>query len=165
MGTATGTYAKGTTVAPEKSRSEIESTLRRYGATAFGYLTDQHRAIVQFRAHDRLVRFAIALPDASDRDFTHDRRGYMLTTRQSVDRAAAEERRRWRCLLLAIKAKLEVVESGIASFEEEFAVHFVLPDGSTVGEWLLPQVAEAYERNEMPVGMTLALPAAGGTSG
>lgn len=165
MGNATGTYAKGTTVAPERSRSEIESTLRRYGADAFGYLTDGTRAIVQFRAHDRLVRFGVALPDSSDREFTHDRRGYSLTTKQSADRAAAEERRRWRCLVLAIKAKLEVVESGIASFEEEFAVHFVLPDGSTVGEWLLPQVDAAYERHEMPSSMTLALPSSGETSG
>jgi hypothetical protein len=30
-------YAANTTVAPEKSRAEIERTLRRYGADAFSY--------------------------------------------------------------------------------------------------------------------------------
>jgi hypothetical protein len=36
---------------------------------------------------------------------------------------------RWRALALAIKA----VESGIATFEEEFLAHIALPNGSTVG--------------------------------
>jgi hypothetical protein len=51
---------------------------------------------------------------------------------------------------MAIKAKLEVVESGIVSFEDEFAVHMVLPDGSTVGQWLAPQIDEAYRTGRMP---------------
>jgi hypothetical protein len=45
-----------------------------------------------------------------------------------------EMRRRWRSLALAIKAKLEVVASGIATFDEEFMAHLVLPDGTTVGD-------------------------------
>ena len=35
-------------------------------------------------------------------------------------------------MVLAIKAKLEVVESGIASFEEEFLAHIVNAAGVTV---------------------------------
>jgi response regulator RpfG family c-di-GMP phosphodiesterase len=45
----------------------------------------------------------------------------------------AETRRRWRCLAMVIKAKLEVVASGISSFEEEFLAHVMLYDGRTVG--------------------------------
>jgi hypothetical protein len=54
-------------------------------------------------------------------------------------------RRLWRALLLAIKAKLEVVESGLAIFEEEFLSNIVMPDGCTVGEHARPWIAEAYE--------------------
>lgn len=34
------TYADNTSVSVEKSRGEIERTLGRYGATAFGYMTE-----------------------------------------------------------------------------------------------------------------------------
>ena len=46
---------------------------------------------------------------------------------------AEEVRRRWRALLLVIKAKLESVESGIETFEEAFASQIVLANGQTVG--------------------------------
>jgi hypothetical protein len=35
--------------------------------------------------------------------------------------------RRWRALLLMIKAKVEAVESGVVTFEDEWLAHFVLP--------------------------------------
>jgi hypothetical protein len=59
-------------------------------------------------------------------------------------------RQRWRALALAIKAKLEAVESGIATFEEEFMAYIVLPDGQTVGEFLSPQIEAAYSSGRMP---------------
>ena len=40
--------------------------------------------------------------------------------------------------------------SGITTLEEEFLAHMVLPDGQTVGQWLLPQVADAYDTHQMP---------------
>jgi hypothetical protein len=39
-------------------------------------------------------------------------------------------------LLLALRAKLEVVESGIATFDEEFLAHIVTPENMTVYEAL-----------------------------
>lgn len=60
------------------------------------------------------------------------------------------ERQRWRALALVIKAKLEAVEAGITEFEEEFLAHIVLPNGGTVGQFMLPQVATAYETGQMP---------------
>ncbi|MCI0440386.1 MAG: hypothetical protein L0177_14825 [Chloroflexi bacterium] len=63
----------------------------------------------------------------------------------------------WRSLLICIKAKLEAVETGITSFEDEFLAHFVLPDRSTVGDWLKPQLDRAYELGAMPD--MLSLPA------
>lgn len=59
-------------------------------------------------------------------------------------------------MALCIKAKLEAVETGISSFEEEFLAYIVLPDGSTVGEWAAPQIEQVYTTGRMPP-MMLAL--------
>lgn len=149
-------YAEGTQVSPEKSQQEISATLRRYGAAGFMFGEDNGRAVVAFRAHDRMVRFILPLEI--------DRKQFQTTAtgrwrdEASIDKAIeGEHRRRWRALALAIKAKLEVVETGIASFEDEFLANLVLPDGSTVGDWAQPQIAAAYASGQMPA----LLPGAG----
>ena len=64
-----------------------------------------------------------------------------------------------RALLLVIKAKLEAVTAGISTIETEFLANIVLPDNTTAGEWMLPQIDRAYCTGEMPP----LLPAAGHT--
>lgn len=147
-----GQYASGTSVSPEKSRNEIERMLERYGATGFLYGRDDERgmALIMFKAHDRQIRFVLPLPDPTDRKFTRTPTGLARSTAGANTAYQQEVRRRWRALLLCIKAKLEIVESGILSFEQEFGVHVVLPNGSTVGEWIEPQIAEAYATGRMP---------------
>jgi hypothetical protein len=49
-----------------------------------------------------------------------------------------------------IKAKLEAVQAGIVTFEEEFLAHILLPSGETVGEWATPQLEDIYEAGGMP---------------
>jgi hypothetical protein len=55
-------YAKDTEVSVEKSRAEIESILKRYGASHFAYMTEPTRAVIAFRAKDRNIRFDLPLP-------------------------------------------------------------------------------------------------------
>lgn len=149
-------YAAKTSVSAEQSRMEIERTLSRYGATAFGYGWDQDRALVQFQAHERQIRFVITMPDRNDREFTHYQRGTVSPTwyERTPDAALKEWeqacRQRWRALALVVKAKLEAVDAGISEFEEEFLAHIVLPDGTTAGAWLRPQIADAYDTGQMP---------------
>ncbi len=147
-------YAETTTVTAEKSRAEIERTLRRYGADQFMYGWEAERAMVQFRAHERTIRFIIELPDEGGFAYTPAKH-----QKRSADAAmkAWEQatRQRWRALTLVIKAKLEAVEAGITEFEAEFLAHIVLPDGTTVGDWVLPQVAKAYDMGEMPKGLPI----------
>lgn len=144
-------YAEKTTVSSEQSRVEIERTLKRYGATGFMYGWESNRAIIAFRAHNRMVRFELPMPDPDSHEFTRTpTRG---TRRSQAKQTAAYEqavRQRWRALALAIKAKLEAVDCGITDFESEFLAHILLPDGSTVGGWIQPQLEAAYERNQMP---------------
>jgi len=138
-----GKYAAGTTVEPEKSQQEISAQLRRYGADGFAFGWERHRAVVQFVAHQRQVRFVLPLP-TDPKEFQKSEAGRWRDAKQQQAALDAEVRRLWRCLLLAIKSKLEVVESGIATFEEEFASNIVLPDGRTVYEHIAPEIEEAY---------------------
>lgn len=149
-----GEYAKTTSVAVEKSRAEIESVLERYGATAFAYGWDASRAVIQFMAEGRQIRFILPLPDRSAREFTHQTakgRTHLARTPSAAQSAYEQAcRQRWRALLLAIKAKLESVACGIATFEDEFLAYVVLPDGQTAGDFLRPQLERAYAAAEMP---------------
>jgi len=141
-------YAERTEVTSDRSKSEIEKVLVRYGATGFAYMTDTHRAAVAFQANNRNVRFILPLPDMSDVAKTprgRARRGHV-----AQEAHAQEVRRRWRALALSIKAKLETVESGIAQFETEFMPYVVMPNGKTVAESVAPMIDEAYKSGRMP---------------
>lgn len=143
-------YAAGTSVTVERSRAEIERTLVRFGASEFMYGYDSQKALVQFQASERRVRFVLVLPLKDDRRFTHTPTGKLRASTEASKQWEQGCRESWRALAEVIKAKLVAVTTGIVSFEQEFAAHIVLPDGSTVGEWLLPQIQKAYEENEMP---------------
>ena len=144
-------YAENTKVAADKSRAEIERTLTRYGADQFMYGWETDAAMIAFRARGRQIRFFMPLPDKTERRFTHTE-----TKRQRRAPEAAHAqweqacRQRWRALALCIKAKLEAVEAGITTFEDEFMAHTVLPDGRTVSQALTPQIESAYETGHMP---------------
>lgn len=155
-------YAANTEVSVEKSRSEIERTLSRYGASKFGYGRDDTRGIasIQFEANNRHVRFVLTLPSKNNEEFrwTPSRR----KVRSPEQREKAWEqacRQRWRALALCVKAKLEAVEAGISEFEQEFMAHIVLPGGRTVGEVMSPQIEHAYDTGDMPPGIAGMLPA------
>lgn len=154
-------YAKNTEVTREKSIAEIERTLMRYGATAFSYAWQGMQAMVMFECKARRVRFIVPMPDRAEKRFTSYMRGSFRHDR--TPEAAYKEweqacRQRWRALALVVKAKLEAVEAGITSFEEEFLAHMVLPNGQSVATWMIPQVAEAYETGHMPPMLALAGP-------
>lgn len=150
------TYASNTTVSVEKSRAEIEATLRRYGADQFlsGW-DDQGKAVIGFRAAGRHVNFVLMMPDKNADEFRFSRHKDKCNRKRRTDTQAIAHweqscRQRWRALCLVIKAKLEAVEAGITCFEDEFLAHIVMPDGKSVSQWLRPQLAIAYETGAMP---------------
>lgn len=146
-------YAKNTSVSVEKSRGEIESILARYGATAFAYATNAGKSMIQFQADDRRIMFVLTLPDPKERRFTHTRggKGHQEWAVEHAYKLWEQScRQKWRCLALAIKAKLESVETGIASFEDEFMAHIVMPDGKTVSHHMRPKIDQAYKTNKLP---------------
>lgn len=145
----TSIYAKSTVVPVERSRAEIEATLRRFKATAFMYGMDETKAVIGFTARERNIRFVLPMPTREEMRKNPDS-GRLRTTLQ-IDAAMEQEtKRRWRSLLLMIKAKLEGIDSGIVTFEDEFAMHFVMPDGRTVGETILPAIEQGYALGTVP---------------
>src|SRR5208282_5066834 len=103
-------YAATTSVSSDRSRLEIETTLRRYGATAFAYGWEGSRASIAFKARDRHIRFVLPLPDRDERRFQMSQRGIRKPDAALAlwDQAC---RSSWRALALVIKAKLEAVEA------------------------------------------------------
>ena len=147
-------YAEGTTVAVEKSKTEIEALLKCYKADQFmsGWDSDG-RAFVMFRLSQRYVKFLLRIPPITDPHFLK------VPSSRRAARRDQRERELWRSLLLVIKAKLESVEAGIETVEEAFLAQTVLPDGSTVGAWAAKALPAAYETAQMPKSL-LALPPA-----
>ncbi len=147
-------YAAATTVSSDKSRTEIEKTLTRYGARQFVYGRDDDRrlAVIEFVTENRRIRLVLPVPDPKDREFTHTRHQWPQRRSASAASLAYEQavRQRWRALLLIIKAKLEAVTSGVMTFENEFLPYTVLPDGRTVADTVYPAIARAYETGEVP---------------
>lgn len=153
-------YAADTSVSQDKSRNEIEATLKRYGATSFMYASEEAAAMIGFRISDRMVKFVLPMPDPKAREFTHTPAKGMARSPAEAQKAWEQAgRQRWRALALVIKAKLEAVAAGITTIEDEFLAHTVLPDGSTVGQFMKPQIAVAYERGSMPTTLLLGGPA------
>lgn len=133
-------YAEHTEVPVAKTRSEIERLLERHKAKQYGTAVDYDtlQARVEFRLHDRAVRFVITLPDRA---------------RLGTQRFERAERQRWRALLLVIKAKLESVEAAIETFEQSFLPQIVLPNNQTVGDLVTPQIAIAYRTGKVPLAL------------
>ena len=51
-------------------------------------------------------------------------------------------------LALVIKAKLEAVEAGITTFDEEFLAHIVMPGGHSIGQFVIPRLEEVYRTGQ-----------------
>ena len=141
-------YAARTRVPISRTKTDIEELLAKHGATGFAYATEGDRSMVAFSMSGRRVQIMLVMPPVDD---------YARTPRNARRTAAAQRsaweqacRQRWRALLLIIRAKLEAVESGITTLESEFLANILLPDGGTIGEWLAPQIDEAYGTGKMP---------------
>lgn len=146
-------YAENTLVSAERSRNEIEATLTRYGANGFAYGWQGSSATIVFEMHKRRIRFVVQMPDKKEFSGIRDR-GFVSSQDRQKKAYEQSVRQKWRSLSLAVKAKLEAVASGITHFEDEFMAHIVLPNGDTVGDWMKPQIENAYGMKKMPPMLT-----------
>lgn len=54
-------FAGDTSVSSDRSRAEIENTLRRYGADRFAYMSERTRAVIGFEVNNRRIRFDVPM--------------------------------------------------------------------------------------------------------
>jgi hypothetical protein len=147
-------FAQDTDVPIDRTRLELEALLRAYKARAVAVFTSSDENAVAFEMQERRILFKVRLPDPAGPEFTHSKPGKFHPAKKLSDGAAYNRwdqacRRKWRALLIAIKAKLVAVDEGIETFEEAFLAHVVLPDGQTVGELTRPRIATAYKEQKM----------------
>lgn len=129
-------YAERTSVPMAQSRTEIEHLLERHGAGGFVYGTISGQAMIAFEMKSRRIRFIVPMPVAK--------------RTAEENKIAAEHRRRWRALLLVLKAKLEAVASSIVTFDEEFLAHIVIDGNATVGDRIVPTLDAAIQGGNLP---------------
>lgn len=134
-------YAKTTTVSVERSKAEVEKTLKRYGIKEFFFGSSPKGDGFGFK-HDGNV-YKINMPHPNPDDFSTDKQ---------FEQAC---RQRWRIMLLSMKADLEKIEIGLISFDDQFLYAKALPDGSTVSDFMkLPENKRRLEKAEMPKMLT-----------
>lgn len=127
-------FAEGTSVDVSKSRMEVEQLLAKHGAgqVLIGSDSVTRQGFVGFTLQGRQYRLVVPAREAKQ------------GKEQQVDRE------RWRSLVLILKAKLEVVASGMVTVEQEFLAYMVLPNGKTVGAEIAPMLSVAYDGGTMP---------------
>jgi hypothetical protein len=142
---ARGQYAQNTEVSQMRSLEEIERTLKRYGASEFAYAWNDGKAAVGFHVERWRVKFILPMPRREE--FSRTDTGRVRKANQIEAELEKAGRQRWRALALVIKAKLEAVQCGITTFEEEFLAHILVPgtNGMTVAQCALPGLTQAYE--------------------
>ena len=130
-------FAEKTKVPVIQSRRQLEDYLQRQGASGFASAWDTEGDTIEF------LWKAGTTPTTN-----HYRVRFRLPRLRSGNEQ--EARRRWRALLLVVKAKVEAVRTGIAIFEEEFLAHIVDErTGCTVGQILVPRL-KAREALALP---------------
>ena len=142
-------YAEDTKVPVERSQAEIIRLIADKGGENWAIGGAKNHAVIVFEINQRRIHLDIPIPP--ENDFTHTQINHIR--RSPAARKAKweqERRRRWRTLLLMLKSKFEIIESGVRSWEQEFGLDILLPDGRTVGQFILPQVTSTYETGHMP---------------
>jgi len=145
-----GEYAAKTDVPVSRSRDEIERTLTRFGATAFGYMASSDGLVaISFEVKGLRVLMRMQLPRRDA--YMRDSRG-KVRTESAIERDWEQAcRQRWRSLANGVKAKLALIDDGISTVEREFLADIVVPStGQTYGEFAIPQIAESYRTGELP---------------
>lgn len=130
-------YAKYTKVPVKKSKTQIEKLLVDYGIDEFFFGTSPRGEGVGFKYEGKVYKHNVPMPDRNDY-------GYETQYNQAI-------RQRWRIFYMSLKMKLEEVQDGGISFEDQFLSMMTLPDGSTVADFMrLPENVTKLNKAEMP---------------
>jgi hypothetical protein len=156
-----GLYADGTKVAESKSKTEIDSMLQKWRAESIMVGEHDGIGVVAFKMNGRFVQMRVRTPSEADalkanpklKDRRYLERDELARQGKLREWVLAERARRWRCLVLILKAKFTSVENAVESFEEAFLAHMLIGDGQTVGDVVVPQLTERYKSGAQVAGL------------
>jgi hypothetical protein len=118
-------YGVGTRVEVHRSRHELERVLNSHGAGEVLFVEADATASIQFELRGRYVQLALPLPDPAHTRFSHTPSGKPRTAAGQERAYEQALREHWRSLVIAVRGKLQSVESGISTFDQEFERFFV----------------------------------------
>lgn len=129
-------YGMDTKVPVERSQAELEKLLKQRGGAKFFRGEDEGREVIACDVSGRKLMFELPLPTEKEA--------------RSEDKRLRLRRAKWRCLVLAVKAKFASVDAGVESFDDAFLAQIVVPTGdgraTRVGKIAQEQIAEAYKK-------------------
>jgi hypothetical protein len=109
-----------------RSRYELERVLHKHGAHDVLFVEADANASIQFAMRGHYVQLALPLPDPEEARFTHTASGRRRSAAAQERAYEQALREHWRSLVVAVRGKLQSVESGISTFEQEFE-RFLIP--------------------------------------
>jgi hypothetical protein len=122
-------YAAGTKVSVESSRAEISGILTKHGVKRQGWYGDEEIGDeLRFELQGGQYRLTVKKPTLEEVRKLNPNSSYL------ADRMDDEWRRRWRATVLLLKAKLEFIDAGDTSLDQELLAYRVLKDGRTLFE-------------------------------
>lgn len=146
-------YAAGTSVGIWQSKQQIERDLQRLSATRHTFFDDleQHHAAIVFEMSGTRYRLLLPLPDPAETRYQWSpARRIRRTPTQAREAWEQDVRERWRALAEYVKALRIASEAAIIDMREALLPYALLPDGRTVAQYTLPQLAEAAAAERMP---------------
>ena len=143
-------YAENSRVPVDRSKAEIERLVMRYGADQFvrGSSLNPRAEAVAFKIHGWNIKLEIPMPDPEDKRYKLTPTGKARTEEIWHAEYEKEIRRRWRALVLLVKAQLEAIELGIITLEEAFFANIVVPGGQRLIEAVKPKLDQAYKSGQ-----------------
>jgi len=142
-------YAEKTKVPIGRSKERIENLLIKSGIENFGYETNRKFAAIKFVYEGLSYMVGIKLQDITNEKFTHTSGGKLRKDKDSIFQGWMQEQKRlWRVLELVIKAKLELINEGGSSFEQEFLSGMLTRDGKPLILKLIPFIEQAKQTGQ-----------------
>lgn len=143
-------YAEGTAVAVARSIAEIQRLVKAHGGTGWRYeeLDEQAppAARITFSLAGWPIRFTVVQPRLED--FEETPTGLLRSASTMAKLRDEEERRRWREVLLLIKAKFVAIDAGVVEARSEFLGSLVLDNDQTVAEYVVPQLQASAAQSQ-----------------
>lgn len=137
-----------TSVSIARSADAIQQLLVQFGAERFALIQDWKggRLAVQFSYRGYPVEFGVDMHQVAQtqllaKPWNAKRRCSKVVYERAIEEKAGKVA--MRILAHHLKAALIAVEYGLVSFEDVFLAKFLCKNGQTVGEALVPKLAEA----------------------